>query len=102
MREPSINKDIFMKSQITTEEQTALQSSGLCQKTPYAIQGVSSGQLSVCQHFGGCRVQGVMYSYLPETDELVRVDVVRWLKNYRKDADKKAVAEGLEKQGRLF
>jgi len=60
------------------------QASPLSKTTPFAIAGVSTGQLSVARHYGGCRYMGQGYSYIPTTDELVRDDVVAWLAKHRK------------------
>ena len=69
---------------MTEKEIDALQETKLDRATPFAISGVSNTQLSVARYFGGCKFQGRNYLYLPETDELLRDDVVKWLKKYRK------------------
>jgi DMSO/TMAO reductase YedYZ molybdopterin-dependent catalytic subunit len=53
---------------------------------PERIYHVSSGQLSVARHFGGCRLNGKEYHYDTETDQLVRHDV--WKKELKEDKDK--------------
>lgn len=45
--------------------------------TPYAIRGVSHGIFSIARHYGGAKYNGASYTYIPETDELVRDDVVK-------------------------
>ena len=48
-------------------------------RTPFGIQGVSMGQFSIARHYGGIEFNGERYTYFPETDELVRNDVVKWM-----------------------
>lgn len=69
---------------ISKAEIEALQLSKLDRATPFLIAGVSRSQFSIARHYGGCRIQGRNYSYLPLTDELIRDDVVKWLAKYRK------------------
>lgn len=45
--------------------------------TPYAIRCVSQGIFSIARHYGGATYNGASYTYIPETDELVRNDVVK-------------------------
>lgn len=73
---------------ISKAEIDALQLSKLDRDTPFLIAGVSRSQFSIARHYGGCRVQGRNYSYLPLTDELIRDDVVKWLAKYRKSQKK--------------
>lgn len=72
-----------MMSHITDDELTALQLSGLPQDTPFVIAHVSEGMFSVARYSGGCTYHGKPYLYAPETDELIRSDVVKWLAKYR-------------------
>ena len=51
---------------------------GLHRRTPYGITNVKDTQFSVARHFGGCKLNGESYTYLPDTDELIRDDVLRW------------------------
>lgn len=85
---------------ITQQELQALRAAPLSKTTPFAIAGVSTGQLSVARHYGGCRFGGQGYSYIPTTDELVRDDVVRWLARHRKAQAK--VGAGETVQGDMF
>ena len=71
-------------SHLTQSEIEALQLSKLDIATPFAISGVSNGQLSIARYYGGCTYQGKQYFYVPLTDELIRDDVVKWLAKYRK------------------
>jgi hypothetical protein len=64
-------------------EIAALQDSKLHRRTPFLIQGVSSGFFSVARHTGAIRLNGDEYTYHPETDELVRDDVLRFVSNLK-------------------
>lgn len=50
-------------------------------------------QLSIARHYGGTKVNGVHYVYIPESDELVREDVLAMVMKRRADALKKAAPE---------
>jgi hypothetical protein len=52
----------------------------LSRKTPYGMTNVSMTQLSVARYYGGCNFNGQTYTYFPDTDELVRDDVLSWSK----------------------
>jgi hypothetical protein len=52
----------------------------LSRKTPYGMTNVSMTQLSVARHYGGINFNGQTYTYFPDTDELVRDDVLAWSK----------------------
>jgi hypothetical protein len=71
---------------MTVDHLTAidLQLAGLHQRTPYAIHGVMNTQLSIARHYGGIHYQGEGYTYIPESDELVRNDVIKHLKTAQK------------------
>jgi hypothetical protein len=51
-----------------------------------AYRDVSNTQLSIARHYGGCTVNGASYYYYPDTDELIRHDVFRWVEKRRADA----------------
>lgn len=72
-----------MSESLTQSEVDALQESGLHRNTPYIIRGVSQGHLSIARYYGGAKFNGSDYSYVPDTDELIRDDVVKWLAGYR-------------------
>lgn len=77
-------------SHLTQPEIDALQLSKLDRGAAFLIRGVSSSQLSIARHYGGCTFQGRNYTYMPLTDELIRDDVVKWLAKYRKRQKKQA------------
>ena len=79
-----------MTSHLTQSELEALGSSGLPKDTPFLIRGVSHTQFSVARHYGGATVNGWAYAYLPDTDELIRQDVMKWLKRRRKMESKQS------------
>lgn len=71
-------------SYMTDLEIAALNESNQHRDTPFIIGNVSHTQLSIARRYGGCNYQGRAYTYLPETDELIRGDVLRWLAERRK------------------
>lgn len=70
---------------IAEDEREALTRSNLPIDTPFLIGYVSSGFFSVARYSGGIIYNGKQYTYFPETDELVRDDVLKWLKKYRRN-----------------
>lgn len=52
-------------------------------------RGVSNTQLSIARYYGGTKVNGVHYTYIPESDELVRDDVLKMVMKNRADALKR-------------
>lgn len=54
---------------------------------------VSYTQLSIARYYGGTNVNGVHYTYIPESDELVRDDVLKMIMKRRADALKKVEPE---------
>lgn len=44
---------------------------------PEIIHNVSTTQLSIARHYGGCKVNGVCYHYDPGSDTLIREDVLK-------------------------
>lgn len=91
-----------MRSFVADEELAGLAKSGLHVNAPYIIRGVSTSQFSVSRHFGGCQHKGSLYTYVPDTDELVRDDVLKWIVSGRKKKLRNEMAAGGFKQGKLF
>lgn len=56
-------------------------------------RNVTYTQLSIARHYGGTNVNGVHYTYIPESDELVRDDVLKMVMKARADALKKPAKE---------
>lgn len=58
------------------------------------MRNVSQTQFSIARYYGGCQYNGDSYTYLPETDELIRDDVLQWKlkrkKTHRPSAKKSA------------
>lgn len=73
---------------LTQEEVTALQTSGLKRDVPFMIRGVSKTQFSIARHYGAMNYNGNVFSYLPETDEAIRDDVLAFVMKARKVAQK--------------
>jgi hypothetical protein len=61
----------------------------LHRKTPFGMTNVSMTQMSIARYFGGIKVNGYDYVYNPMTDELIRLDVLKW-KNKQKKQKKKS------------
>ena len=79
-----------MTSHLTQSELEALESSDLPKDPPFLVRGVSHTQFSVARHYGGATFNGWSYVYLPATDELIRQDVMKWLKRRRKMESKQS------------
>lgn len=69
---------------ITESEQLALQLTDLITDTPFAICNISTGMFSVARHYGAMKFQGQCYTYIPQHDECIRNDVLKWLTKHRK------------------
>lgn len=61
-----------------------LQLAGLHQRTPYAIHDVTHGQMSIARHYGCLTFQHEPYTYFAESDELVRDDVLAYIRKAAK------------------
>ena len=70
----------------TTTRLSGLDDCPLSEVTPFGITSVSTSQFSIARHFGGIRFNGEHYTYFPDTDELVRDDVLKWQKKQKKKA----------------
>jgi hypothetical protein len=86
-------------SYLTEAEIDDLQASDLSRGTPFAIQGVSNTQLSIARHYGCCTFQHQRYTYFPDSDELIRDDVLKRVMKRRKP---KKVVGALADQGNLI
>ena len=74
-----------MKSYIAESEVHALQEH-FDRDATIAYRDVSNSLLSLARHYGGTTVNGKHFVYFPETDELIRDDVLAFLHKRRKDA----------------
>lgn len=84
-----------MNSHITPDEALTLQMDARFDGETIAYRNVSNTQLSIARHSGGATVNGKFFKYFPVTDELIRDDVLKALKQYRKQSralDKLAAA----------
>lgn len=52
----------------------------LHRRTPFGITNVKLTQFSVARFYGAIKFNGENYTYIPDSDELIRDDVLRWLK----------------------
>lgn len=73
---------------LTDSEIEALLTSDLQRKTPFAIQGVMNTQLSIARFYGVIRYNGDGYTYMPDGDELIRDDVLKFVTKLRKKSRK--------------
>jgi len=89
-------------SYLTEKEVDDLQASDLSRDTPFAIQGVSNTQLSIARHYGGLTFQNQAYTYFPNTDELIRDDLLKLVTKWRKPSKAKKVVGALADQGNLI
>ena len=71
-----------MGSYLSQPETDALQSSNLHRNTPFLIQGASNSYIA--RHYGACEFKGDRYLYLADSDELIRDDVLAFVKKLRK------------------
>ena len=55
-------------------------------RNPFLIRNVSKTQFSIARYSGGCTLNGDRYVYLPQTDELIRADVLKLKKKAQKSA----------------
>jgi len=55
-----------------------LENCPLQRKTPFGICNVRMTQFSIARFYGGAKYNGDSFTYLPDTDELIRDDVLRW------------------------
>jgi len=58
----------------------------LHKRNPFGVRNVSQTQFSIARYSGGCTLNGDHYIYLPQTDELIRADVLKWKKKAQKNA----------------
>ncbi len=73
---------------LTDDELAAIQT--LPRDAPYMIQGVSPSVFSVARYYGRMQFHGYLYHYMPESDELVRADVLRAVAKMRNKRTPKA------------
>lgn len=69
---------------ITLDEWLVLSLDEKLDQKAMAYQGVSYTQLSIAWRYGGAIVNNRHYTYFPETDELIREDVLQAVKKLRK------------------
>jgi hypothetical protein len=61
----------------------------LHRKTPFGVTNVLYTQLSIARYCGMINFNGYRYIYYPDTDELIREDVMRWKAKQLKAKHKK-------------
>lgn len=55
-----------------------LENCPLHRNTPFGICNVRMTQFSIARFYGAAKYNGDSFTYLPDTDELIRDDVLRW------------------------
>jgi hypothetical protein len=73
-------------TRLTDDEIAAVQH--LPRTTPYMIRYVTQTQFSIARYYGGIKFNGEHYTYFPDTDELVRDDVLKAVAKLRKPKKK--------------
>jgi len=63
---------------------SGLENCPLHRRTPFGMTNVSMTQFSIARHSMGCTLNGDHYIYVPQTDELIRADVLKWKKKHEK------------------
>ena len=81
---------------VTNDEVAALSVGLQDQRAAWLYRFVSQTQLSIARHFGGITVNGKNYVYFPETDELIRDDVLAELRKMRKAKAEEALDRMVE------
>jgi hypothetical protein len=76
--------DAHNSSFITLDEWLVLSLDEKLDQKAMAYQGVSYTQLSIALRYGGATVNNKHYTYFPETDELIREDVLNAVAKLRK------------------
>jgi hypothetical protein len=76
------------ESYLTEAESIAIQT--LNRDSPYVIRNVSESQFSPARYYGAMKFNGVGYTYFPNTDEMVRDDVLRFVNKARREVEKAA------------
>lgn len=65
-------------------------------REPIVILGVSQSQLSIAKYYGGARVYGKEYRYIPERDALVRADWMSVIRHFAWDGAMEHVKKGVK------
>lgn len=80
----------------TDEELSTFSEANRDKASPFVIKNVSSSQLSIARHYGAIKFNSHTYKYMPETDELIRDDCLRFLQKIRKKKPEKLISTNLE------
>lgn len=56
----------------------------LHRRTPFGIKNSSTTQFSIARFYGAIKYNGEWYTYAPNTDELIRDDVLKWKRKKEK------------------
>jgi hypothetical protein len=75
------NSNTASKAQDSSKKFSILDDLDTCplhRKTPFGVTNVSMTQLSIARYYGMINFNGYKYIYYPDTDELIRDDVMKW------------------------
>lgn len=89
-------------SYITDEELAWLEKQPAWITAPLAITDHHSSFFILAKHTGSCKISGELYTYLKDTDELIRDDILKLVNRRRREAKKAKIKEEDERTGRLF
>ncbi len=84
------------------DEAEALRESDLKRDAPFFLYQVQNNQLAVALYYGGCQAYGYEYKVIDRTTNLIRRDVLKFIKKYRVKKKKEQATAAKKKQGRLF
>jgi hypothetical protein len=84
---------------LSADEVQAIQH--LPRTAPYSITRISHSIFSVARHYGGMSYSGAHYTYVPEHDECVRTDVLRFVEKRRRQQAKETKRAAKAAQGAL-
>ena len=74
----------------------------LHRKSPFGIRNVTQSQFSVARYYGGINFNGSIYIYYPDTDELIREDVMKWKAKQLKEKQLKEKKQKQNQQQELI
>jgi hypothetical protein len=86
------NSNTASKAQDNSKKFSILDDLDTCplhRKTPFGVTNVSMTQLSIARYYGMINFNGYKYIYYPDTDELIREDVMKWKAKQLKTKHKK-------------
>jgi len=83
-KEPMTTHEALAGQAVRSTHLLGLESCPLHKRTPFGMTNVSMTQLSIARHYGGIKYNGESYTYAPDTDELIRDDVLKWRRKQKR------------------